>query len=170
MKQSGKQLNNIISDFILLIEQNQTEPDEQPKKQKDGNALKSKVLKETKLIPKLVYEIEQYSKNIIQLSNKTKVDLSKFIGTGTSRDFRIKAPDLKAALEKLNSSDPVDETFVTADDEGSVRDESVGNGSNADESTADGNDESNDEVMEVDSDKENSSDQENVPPKKKAKK
>ncbi|KAJ8983000.1 hypothetical protein NQ317_014295 [Molorchus minor] len=45
--------------------------------------LKSKVLRETRLIPKVIYEIEQFSKSVILLSNRTKVDLAKYIGQGT---------------------------------------------------------------------------------------
>lgn len=165
VKSSGKQLNNIIADFILSIEQNQHDADHtQAKKQKiDGSALKSKVLKDTRLIPKLACEIEKYGKNIIQLSNKTKIDLTKYIGPGTSRDFRVKAPDVKAALEIADRSGNSDETYMTAngsnesaeDMEESVKEEEETHGD--------------DEIMEVDdsdSDKEN----EDVPPRKKSKK
>lgn len=87
---AGKKLSRTVYAFILFIDENQTSKDEgsQPKR-KEVSALKSKVLKETKLIPKLVLEIEQFSKSVIQLSNKTKVDLTKYVGQGTARDFRI---------------------------------------------------------------------------------
>lgn len=47
------------------------------------------MLRETRTIPKVVYEMEQFSRSVIQLSNKTKVDLAKRLGPGTARDFRI---------------------------------------------------------------------------------
>lgn len=153
MKLSGQQLNGIIANFILTIEQNQQESS----KKKDGNVRKAKVLKETRLIPKLACEIEKYGKNIIQLSNKTKIDLNKYIGPGTSRDFRLKTMDLKAALEANRSSGNEDETF-------NENDESV--------EKVDGSDNENEQSMEVDDDDDDEHDKENeeAPPKKKAKK
>jgi hypothetical protein len=35
--------------------------------------MKSKVLRETRFIPKLIFEIERYEKFVIELSKKTKV-------------------------------------------------------------------------------------------------
>lgn len=70
-------------------------------KKKNSSTLKNKVLKETKSIPKVVYEIEQFTKSIIQLSTQTKHDLSVYIGAGTTRDFRIK--DIKSIMEKNKS-------------------------------------------------------------------
>lgn len=64
--------------------------------------MKSRVLRETRMIPKVVYEMEQFSKCVIKLSNKTKVDLSKYVGQGTVRDFRILK--LKEVLEQADSS------------------------------------------------------------------
>jgi Fanconi anemia group I protein len=37
--------------------------------------MKSKVLRETRFIPNLIYEIEQYEKFVIELSKKSKVRL-----------------------------------------------------------------------------------------------
>lgn len=56
---------------------------------KKSEVLKNKVLRDTKLFPKMVFEMEQFSKSLIQLSNKVKVDLTKYVGQGTTRDFRI---------------------------------------------------------------------------------
>lgn len=74
----------------------------QKKRNVESSTLKSRVLRETRLIPKVIYEIEQFSKYIFQLSNKTKVDLAKYIGQGISRDFRISEKELKQALEGVN--------------------------------------------------------------------
>lgn len=124
--------------------------------------------------------MEAFSKNIITLSNTTKINLTKYIGVGTSRDYRIKAPELQAALEKQNVSDPTEESYVTADSNESGEDQ-TNNDEERMEVTNRTGDESNDEItvnndaedsMEVDdSDKENESENdENVPPKKKARK
>lgn len=60
------------------------------KRKEGGTTMRNKVLKQTKLIPKVIYDIEQLSKYLIQLSKRTKVDLSKYVGAGVVRDFRIK--------------------------------------------------------------------------------
>lgn len=92
----------------MYIEESQKQETVSPKKSKkkvDPKALKNKVLKETRFIPKVVYEIEQFSKFILQLSKKTKIDLSKYMGQGTARDFRIL--HLKEVLEEVNNGAPV---------------------------------------------------------------
>lgn len=92
VKVAGKRIAPAIYRFICYFSENQNKENESTqggKKKTEGAVMKSKILRETKIIPKVVYEMEQFSKYIIQLSKKTKYDLSKYIGPGTSRDFRI---------------------------------------------------------------------------------
>ncbi|KAK5650021.1 hypothetical protein RI129_001050 [Pyrocoelia pectoralis] len=90
---AGKQLSSLVYDYIIYIEsfnKQSTQSTQSKKKSINADTLKSKVLHQTRLIPKVVYEMELFGKSVIQLSRKTHVDLSKFVGQGTSRDFRIK--------------------------------------------------------------------------------
>lgn len=66
---------------------------------KKGKKLKAKtdtdqdvqrVLKRTRAIPMLIFALEHFSKNLMTISKKTKIDLSFGFKPGTSRDFRIK--------------------------------------------------------------------------------
>lgn len=50
---------------------------------------KAKILRESKLIPTLIYGVEQYERFVIQLSKKSKVNLTQFMRRSTARDFRI---------------------------------------------------------------------------------
>ncbi|KAF9917506.1 hypothetical protein BX616_000765 [Lobosporangium transversale] len=50
---------------------------------------KAKILRESKLIPTLIYAVEQYERYVIQLSKKAKVNLTQFMRRSTARDFRI---------------------------------------------------------------------------------
>ncbi|KAF9167108.1 hypothetical protein DFQ26_005849 [Actinomortierella ambigua] len=50
---------------------------------------RAKVLRESKLIPGLIYVVEQYERYVIQLSNKSRVGLMQYMRRSTSRDFRI---------------------------------------------------------------------------------
>ncbi|CAL8359654.1 unnamed protein product [Lota lota] len=59
----------------------------------------AKLLRETKAIPNLIFSIEQYEKFLITLSKKSKVNLMQYMKLSTSRDFRINAATLDAALQ-----------------------------------------------------------------------
>ena len=50
---------------------------------------KAKILRESKLIPMLIYGVEQYERFVIQLSKKSKVNLTQFMRRSIARDFRI---------------------------------------------------------------------------------
>uniref|UniRef100_A0A1Y1K0T8 Fanconi anemia group I protein n=1 Tax=Photinus pyralis TaxID=7054 RepID=A0A1Y1K0T8_PHOPY len=118
---AGKQLSSIVYDYIVYIEgfnKQATQNTQSKKKPVNVGALKSKVLRETRLIPKVVYEMEQFGKSVIQLSKKTQVDLSKFVGQGTSRDFRIKG--LQAVLDQMHDESVMNESTesVANDDHG----------------------------------------------------
>lgn len=63
----------------------------------DATALKNKVLKETKYIPKVIYEKEEFQKCVLQLSNKTKIDLP--IKNMMARDYRLYAKQVKEAIQ-----------------------------------------------------------------------
>uniref|UniRef100_A0A671PU49 Fanconi anemia group I protein-like n=1 Tax=Sinocyclocheilus anshuiensis TaxID=1608454 RepID=A0A671PU49_9TELE len=60
----------------------------------------AKVLRESKAIPNLIFNIEQYEKFLILLSKKSKVNLMQYMKLSTSRDFRINAATLEAALQE----------------------------------------------------------------------
>lgn len=50
----------------------------------------SKIRRETKCIPDLIYQIEDYEKYLIQLSKLTKVNLLRHAKRSVARDFQIK--------------------------------------------------------------------------------
>lgn len=92
VKMTGKQLSPTVYKLFNYIEESQKQANEgtQTKKKSVNTAtMRTKVLRETRTIPKVVYTMEQFSKSMFQLSNKTKVDLAKYLGQGTVRDFRI---------------------------------------------------------------------------------
>ncbi|KAI1904108.1 hypothetical protein AGOR_G00002290 [Albula goreensis] len=71
------------------------------KKTEEGMAAASaKVLRESKSIPNLIFNIEQYEKFLILLSKKSKVNLMQYMKLSTSRDFRINGATLEAALQE----------------------------------------------------------------------
>uniref|UniRef100_A0A8C9ZZA6 FA complementation group I n=1 Tax=Sander lucioperca TaxID=283035 RepID=A0A8C9ZZA6_SANLU len=64
----------------------------------------AKLLRETKAIPNVVFGIEQYEKYLITLSKKSKVNLMQYMKLSTSRDFRINAASLDAAMQEQDDS------------------------------------------------------------------
>lgn len=130
MKFAGKQLSPVVYKLILYLEECQKQAAESTqgkKKNVDSNILKNKVLRETKMIPKVIFEIEQFSKSVVQLGKKTNVDLAHYVGQGTARDFRIL--NLKEVLkhnQQQNDSELTsqDTTDVTENDEEMEVDES----------------------------------------------
>ncbi|KAK4882809.1 hypothetical protein RN001_006128 [Aquatica leii] len=106
VKLAGKQLSTVVYDYITYIEEfnkQKTQNTQTKKKSVNSDLLKNKVLRETRLIPKVVYDIEQFGKSVIQLSNKTQVDLGKLVGQGSARDFRIRG--LLEVLAQAKSND-----------------------------------------------------------------
>uniref|UniRef100_A0A3B3YAB2 FA complementation group I n=1 Tax=Poecilia mexicana TaxID=48701 RepID=A0A3B3YAB2_9TELE len=70
----------------------------------------AKLLRETTAIPNLIFSIEQYEKYLITLSKKSKVNLMQYMKLSTSRDFRINAATLDAALQEQEETGEVEES------------------------------------------------------------
>lgn len=117
MKLAGKQLSRTVYNLILFLDENQIpKAGASSQSKKKINAIESKILKETKLIPKLIFEIEQFSKSVLQLSKKTHCDLTKYVGQGTSRDFRIL--NVEDILKNTQQNASFDDT--TSDDQTNI--------------------------------------------------
>lgn len=80
-------------------------------KKKDPNLLKNKVLKETKIIPRVIYEKEQFNKFILQLSNKSKSNLAGKTKQSMARDYRLFAKQVREILENENTQNDVSVIF-----------------------------------------------------------
>ncbi|XP_039486307.1 Fanconi anemia group I protein [Drosophila santomea] len=99
----GKQLPANIYELITYIEANTLDEEAQlHTKKRKVQAERAKVLRETRLIPKVIMVIEDFNKHIILLSKKTKSKnrLTDYLHLGTMRDFDIKSTDLRAAIER----------------------------------------------------------------------
>ncbi|KAL0269203.1 UNVERIFIED_CONTAM: hypothetical protein PYX00_007013 [Menopon gallinae] len=83
---------HVIADGTTGIEQSK----------KDPTFLKNKSLRETKIIPKVIFEKEQFQKFVIQLSNKAKINMVGQTKYALARDYRLYAKQVKEILEKEN--------------------------------------------------------------------
>uniref|UniRef100_A0A7N6FED3 FA complementation group I n=1 Tax=Anabas testudineus TaxID=64144 RepID=A0A7N6FED3_ANATE len=86
--------------------------DKKKKKRNEVNTA-AKLLRETKAIPNLIFSIEQYEKYLITLSKKSKVNLMQYMKLSTSRDFRINAATLDAALQEQDDGEETTESQET---------------------------------------------------------
>ncbi|KAK2584369.1 hypothetical protein KPH14_006755 [Odynerus spinipes] len=99
---AGKPLKSAFYNLVTHIEESQSKD---PKRLKsDSSIQKNSMLKETKLIPRVVYEIEQFSKEVLLLAKKTKIPLENYIKHSITRDFRILDSRLTEALEQMDVS------------------------------------------------------------------
>lgn len=100
IKVAGKPLAENVYGLITYIEENIIIPDGKKGKKNDPQLSKAKVLKETKFLPRLILNLENFNKFVILLSKKTKNDLTGLLHIGTVRDFRIKTSELREAIQK----------------------------------------------------------------------
>lgn len=80
-----------------------------PEKRRRKKPTAVQSLRDTKLLPKLVFRIENFYKFVVLLGKKTKNDLTKQLHIGCVRDFKIDSRALKEAMNRSQSIE-VDET------------------------------------------------------------
>uniref|UniRef100_A0A8D0D9D5 FA complementation group I n=1 Tax=Sander lucioperca TaxID=283035 RepID=A0A8D0D9D5_SANLU len=108
VKLSGSHLTPQCYSFITYAQVHLSADDKKKKKRNEVNtAASAKLLRETKAIPNVVFGIEQYEKYLITLSKKSKVNLMQYMKLSTSRDFRINAASLDAAMQEQDDSQEV---------------------------------------------------------------
>ncbi|XP_017555600.1 Fanconi anemia group I protein [Pygocentrus nattereri] len=105
VKLSGSHLTPQCYCFITYVQSGEASvgANDKKKKRKEEEAVmaaSAKVLRASKAIPTLIFNIEQYEKFLILLSKKSKVNLMQYMKLSTSRDFRINAATLEAALQE----------------------------------------------------------------------
>ncbi|XP_037538637.1 Fanconi anemia group I protein isoform X2 [Nematolebias whitei] len=114
VKLSGAHLTPQCYSFITYAQNGEFGGGSDEKKKKKRNEVNSvastKLLRETKAIPNLIFSIEQYEKYLITLSKKSKVNLMQYMKLSTSRDFRINAATLDAALHEQDGSQESQDT------------------------------------------------------------
>ncbi len=98
----SKSLAKSIYELLIpYVEKRSKESKETTKKRKlDLQAQKQKLDKGTKLIPKLVFSIENFSKWVGIVDQKAKKNFSKYLFVGVLRDFSLKNKKLMDAINK----------------------------------------------------------------------
>lgn len=107
VKLSGSHLTPQCYSFITYVQNGELAGLDKKKKRRDDTG---------KAIPNLIFSIEQYEKFLITLSKKSKVNLMQYMKLSTSRDFRINAATLDAALQEQDASQQSQEASQEAKD------------------------------------------------------
>ncbi|TGZ60817.1 hypothetical protein CRM22_008314 [Opisthorchis felineus] len=137
----GKEVSPNAYSFISYIQHAESEKlkgiqDKQPMKktgkngQKSGASSKktseltsipqtvmSRSIKDSRVIPQLVFSIEQYERFLMQLSKLSKVNLMRNVKLAVSRDFRINTATVAAQLERSALLSPSSDSDVDVQDE-----------------------------------------------------
>ncbi|KAI6652574.1 Fanconi anemia group I protein-like [Oopsacas minuta] len=93
-------------------------------KEKDGlfmrptSISKTKIMKQARSYPNLIFALEQYERFLIQLSKKCKCNLLESFKTSTARDFRINTAAVDAALNEFDEIVDGTDSEHESDEEG----------------------------------------------------
>lgn len=102
-----------------------------------GKVFVNHIKREAKTIPNLIFQVEEYEKYLIQLSNLTKINLMRQAKRSTSRDFKILDSKKHGKQQRVEPEEPAradverdqdsenDDELAVADPEAEAHDEDV---------------------------------------------
>uniref|UniRef100_A0A453I489 Fanconi anemia group I protein n=1 Tax=Aegilops tauschii subsp. strangulata TaxID=200361 RepID=A0A453I489_AEGTS len=100
-----------LYNFVFTLQES-----EQPHKK----GILAKIKRESKCIPDLIFQVEDYEKYLIQLSKLTKVNLLRHAKRSVARDFRIQPKEKAAEEEREGDSPPATAASPESDPEEDV--------------------------------------------------
>ncbi|KAI8371281.1 FANCI solenoid 4-domain-containing protein [Choanephora cucurbitarum] len=95
ISKTGTEVTDRMYKFLTVYSQSQNADPSESRSKKKGKQKqvdlkqKAKIQRETKVIPNLIFGVEQFERHLIQLSRKSKVDFMQYMKRSTSRDFKI---------------------------------------------------------------------------------
>ncbi|CAO0793414.1 unnamed protein product [Mucor circinelloides] len=113
ISKSGTEITDKMYKFLTVYgQQQQTQSHQESgsrkkkgKKKEVNQKQKLKIQRESKMIPNLIFAVEQFERYLIQLSRKSKFDFMQYMKRSTSRDFKIQMN----AVPQVTSSDEEEE-------------------------------------------------------------
>ncbi|GAN03661.1 Fanconi anemia group I protein [Mucor ambiguus] len=113
ISKSGTEITDRMYKFLTVYgQQQQSQTHQEARSKKKGKKKevnqkqKLKIQRESKMIPNLIFAVEQFERYLIQLSRKSKFDFMQYMKRSTSRDFRIQ---LNFAQQASSSDEEDDE-------------------------------------------------------------
>ncbi|KAK8401175.1 hypothetical protein O3P69_002739 [Scylla paramamosain] len=102
VKMSGDLVSGPVYPMITYIDTIQRQVSDMGKGTKKGTVLITRAIKESKLIPSLIFAVERYENHLITLSRKSRINLMHGMKVSTNRDFRIMVSALVEDIEGEN--------------------------------------------------------------------
>jgi len=91
--QTGRHLTDYVYAFVNFCQNGE-----------DAEESSARIARQQKIVPALVFSIEQYQKNLIQLSKSSTVNLMRSFKRSIARDFKIKADILEQQQEEAEDA------------------------------------------------------------------
>ncbi|GAA5807873.1 hypothetical protein MFLAVUS_001253 [Mucor flavus] len=92
ISKAGTEITERMYKFLTVYGQSQQQDTSIKKKgkRKEVNMKqRAKIQRESRMIPNLIFAVEQFERHLIQLSRKSRVDFMQYMKRSTSRDFKI---------------------------------------------------------------------------------
>ncbi|KAG2232755.1 hypothetical protein INT48_001109 [Thamnidium elegans] len=117
ISKAGTEITERMYKFLTVYGQSQQQDTSVKKKgkRKEVNMKqRAKIQRESRMIPNLIFAVEQFERHLIQLSRKSRVDFMQYMKRSTSRDFKIQM----SLINQESSDEEEDEKLkrVTRDD------------------------------------------------------
>ncbi|KAI8928550.1 FANCI solenoid 4-domain-containing protein [Entophlyctis helioformis] len=96
VEETSTKMTHRFNSLITYLQQRDGEAVQQKKKR--GRA-KQQLGQDTKMVPNLVYQVEQFERHLIKLTKRSKTNLARFIKRSTARDFRIQVQKIASESE-----------------------------------------------------------------------
>ncbi|CEP15833.1 hypothetical protein [Parasitella parasitica] len=116
ISKSGTEVTEKMYKFLTVYGQSQSQTQDassssrkkKGKKKEINQKQKLKIQRESKMIPNLIFTVEQFERYLIQLSRKSKVDFMQYMKRSTSRDFRIHMSVVQASSDEDDEEEEED--------------------------------------------------------------
>ncbi|KAI8643310.1 FANCI solenoid 4-domain-containing protein [Parasitella parasitica] len=113
ISKSGTEITEKMYKFLTVYGQSQSHTQDtssnsrkkKGKKKEINQKQKLKIQRESKMIPNLIFTVEQFERYLIQLSRKSKVDFMQYMKRSTSRDFRIHMSIVQASSDEEDENE-----------------------------------------------------------------
>lgn len=93
ISKAGTEITERMYKFLTVYGQSQQHEavsvKKKGKKKEINLKQRAKIQRESRMIPNLIFAVEQFERHLIQLSRKSRVDFMQYMKRSTSRDFKI---------------------------------------------------------------------------------
>ncbi|KAG2213869.1 hypothetical protein INT47_001138 [Mucor saturninus] len=120
ISKAGTEITERMYKFLTVYGQSQQQENVSVKKKgkkKEVNLKqRAKIQRESRMIPNLIFAVEQFERHLIQLSRKSRVDFMQYMKRSTSRDFKIQMSLINQESSEEEEEDEKAKTEAVSND------------------------------------------------------